>query len=86
MTETQMQCKECGERLASTQIARPHLKKMSRILDQFGKVSYRDTLDNVILICLQAEVDAQCLINAMGDSEEEQKKSLQYFFAGYNSK
>ena len=79
-------CVECGKKLAACQLERPLFKKMTQIINLWGRVSYRDTVDEVILICLQKEVDAQCLINVLNASKEEQKKSLQYFFAGYTSK
>lgn len=86
MTEAQVLCKKCGEQLSKSRLEIPLKRKMDRIINLFGKISYRDTVDDVIQICLQKEVEVQCLINVLNASEEEQKKSLQYFFAGYNSR
>lgn len=77
---------ECGKQLSAMKTGGPLRIKMNRILNLLGKVSHRDTLDEIIQICLQKEIDVQCLIEALNASEDEQKKSLQYFFAGYNSK
>lgn len=86
MTESQKLCKECGEHLSGLVLEKPLKKKMDQMINLLGKVSHRDIIDEVILICLQKEVDAQCLINVLNAGEDEQKKSLQYFFAGYTSK
>lgn len=79
-------CIECGKKLAVSRNEKALYTKMTQIMNLWGKISYRDTVDEVILVCLQKEVDVQCLIDVLNASEEEQKKSLQYFFAGYNSK
>lgn len=84
--EQYMECTECGKNLRDSQLEWRLKSKMDQIISLLGRVSYRDTVDEAILVCLQKDVNPQCLINVLNASAEEQKKSLQYFFAGYNSK
>ena len=56
---------------------------MDGIINNYGRVSDRDTADDIISSCLLGEIECQEMINVLNGPDEDRRQAIKYFLAGY---
>lgn len=73
-----------GKNIKKVSKVRRKIKNMmNKIIRENGTVSSRETLDQIIQVCLICEIEIQEAINVLNGTEQERKDAIKSILCGY---